>query len=60
MKDCLDYKFMIIICILLFINQHAYCVKYPLTTEYTQRTCSFVKGLHVNLIRFITKEGFHR
>jgi hypothetical protein len=22
--------------------------------------CPFVQGLHANLIRFITKEGFHR
>src|SRR5690348_873615 len=24
------------------------------------RTCSFIEGLHANLLRFMTKDGFHR
>lgn len=28
--------------------------------ELRQRNCTLVRGLHANLIRFITKEGFHR
>jgi len=28
--------------------------------ELRQKNCSLVRGLHANLIRFITKEGFHR
>ncbi|CAG7731037.1 unnamed protein product [Allacma fusca] len=36
------------------------CVRFLDTSEILQRNCSYVRGLHANLIRFITKEGFHR
>lgn len=32
----------------------------PRQVSSQKKTCSFTNGLHTNLIRFITKEGFHR
>lgn len=54
--------FVLVVSLLMVVVEGGSSVSSSFVTqnELRQRNCSLVRGLHANLIRFITKEGFHR
>jgi len=46
--------------VLLLSSATISALQYTTKDEILQRNCLYAKGLHPNLIRFVTKEGYHR
>lgn len=59
-RKLLHAKVLLASLLIIFVEGGGVLSSFVTQNELRQRNCSLVRGLHANLIRFITKEGFHR